>query len=162
METTVSPGFEAITDWKRDKPEMPFNEFVRFSLAERAALPLLPDAELLKLSPAEIVLLNSKNYKRLNKLNGDRLYNEKYEKWFGDIKLNEIMTVDPLFLTPNFAGFNADEWDSAQVGASQTAGPIEIWVREGLGEFRVQDGHNRLKDAILSGKDVQVKAVTIS
>jgi hypothetical protein len=42
------------------------------------------------------------------------------------------------------------EWDRAEVGITETKGPIEVKVIDQC-KLIVYDGHNRLKDAIAKG-----------
>lgn len=53
------------------------------------------------------------------------------------------------------------DWDRADVGATQTKGPIEVKVI-GQRKLIVYDGHNRLKDVIAKGwemVEVSVKEI---
>jgi hypothetical protein len=117
-------------------------------LAMLRQVTLLPDVALLNLSRKELTELHSMNYARYLALR-----NPKFPKIYSHLAPGDVIKVPFYKIFPREMCdeyWMPSDWDRAEVGASQTKGPIEVKV---IGQHKlvVYDGHNRLKDAIAKG-----------
>ncbi|OQP65421.1 hypothetical protein A3860_17305 [Niastella vici] len=120
---------------------------------------VLADAELMQLTPAELVTLHSINYARYL-----ALMNPQPREEYIDLQIDQLLCVPFYRLYPrNMCDENwkPSDWDLADPGATQSERPIEVKVI-GKRKLVIHDGHNRLKDLILSGSQIaEVKVVEI-
>jgi hypothetical protein len=90
--------------------------------------------------------------------------NEEPKEEYIDLKIDQSLCVPFYKLYPrNMCDENwkPSDWDLAEPGATKSEGPIEVKV---IGNWKlvIHDGHNRLKDVILSGnQSTEVKVVEI-
>jgi hypothetical protein len=120
---------------------------------------LLSNEELLRLSRKELVALHSLNYARYLALK-----NPSFPKIYTKVKEGDILSVPFYTIFPRRMCdeyLPPSEWDRADIGCSETIGPIEVIIFDGR-KLIVYDGHNRLKDAIAASKElitVKVKEI---
>jgi hypothetical protein len=112
---------------------------------------LLSDEELMKLSRNELVNLHSLNYARFLAIKNPSFPKSYKYKKAGDIFNVPIFAVYPRRMCDEY--ITPSEWDYADVGCSQTIGPIEVNIIDER-KLIIYDGHNRLKDAIAQGKEL--------
>jgi hypothetical protein len=120
---------------------------------------VLEDAELMQLPLSKLVTLHSINYARYL-----ALMNPEPNEEYIDLKIDQLLCVPFYRLYPrNMCDeiWKPSDWDLADPGATKSEGPIEVKVI-GKRKLVIHDGHNRLKDVILSGsQSTEVKVVEI-
>lgn len=93
---------------------------------------------------SEILNMNTKEYNSFVASNVEN--NSSFDSLYEEVADGDIISINPLYLQVRKGG----EWEDARVGASMSNGPII--AAKVYGYFIIQDGHNRLKDAISNQK----------